>query len=248
MHWRAFIFSKTLLAFSLALVACISHAAENILVLNNTNDAPYTTAAGDGYLDIIAREAFRRCGLSLQLVKQPPERGLLNANSGQLDGDLTRIKGIEKLYPDLVMVPEKLIDWEFVAFANKPAMVTNWETIYASPVGHIIGWKIFEQMLQGAPAVTVAQDAEQLFTLLSLKRVNVILYEKWLGLAMAKQLGLNNMSHNMLPLQKREMFIYLHKRHQQYVPRLANALREMKQQGFYTQVYQTHLKPFINTD
>ena len=85
-----------LLALVVALGAAVASAAETPeLVLNNVNDAPFTTPQGDGFLDRVAREAFARAGRRVRLVALPPERGLRNVNEGIEDGDLTRIAGME---------------------------------------------------------------------------------------------------------------------------------------------------------
>ena len=110
---------------AMSLLACIltanaSDAAdEPTLVLSDPTEPPYTTKAGNGFFDVIAGEAFRRAGLRLRLVKLPAERGLINANDGIEDGDLSRISGLEKNYPNLVRVPEKMMDMDFVAFARQ---------------------------------------------------------------------------------------------------------------------------------
>src|SRR4030065_61214 len=134
-----------------------------VLVLNDTNDAPYTAPDGSGFLDAVAGEAFRRAGVKLRLVKLPAERALVNANLGIGDGDLTRIAGLETQYPNLVRVPEKLVDWTFAAFSKDTTLPARWETIRTRPVGHIKGWKIYEQQLAGAAHIVATEDAGQLF-------------------------------------------------------------------------------------
>ncbi|MBS1246592.1 MAG: hypothetical protein H6R47_791 [Proteobacteria bacterium] len=215
-----------------------------VLVLNDTNEPPFTTADHDGFLDIIAGEAFRRAGVELRLVKLPAERGLINANAGIEDGDMVRIAGLEKQYPNLVRVPEKLVDWEFAAFSKDATIPSNWKAIRQRPAGHIKGWKIYEQNLAGAEHVTTADDPEQLFRLLDLNRIDVALYERSLGMALAKQQGLKGVRPLAPILASREMFIYLHKRHVNLAPRLADALRAMKRDGFYRRVYNEKLKPY----
>jgi polar amino acid transport system substrate-binding protein len=215
-----------------------------VLVLNNTNKEPYTNETHDGYIDLIANEAFRRIGIKLSLIRQPPERGLLNANSGLIDGDLVRIKNMEAIYPNLVRVPEKVMDWEFAAFSKNPKLVSNWQAIYNNPVGHIKGWKIYEMKLAGAKTVTVADDAEQLFRLLLLDRVDTILFEKWLGLAIIKQLN-NGITLYNAPLETREMFIYLNNNHAALAPKLAIVLRQLKQEGFYQNAFDTRIAPYL---
>jgi len=219
-------------------------AEKPVLVLNDTNDPPFTTADHTGFLDVIASEAFRRVGAELRLVKLPPERGLINANAGIEDGDLTRIAGLEKQYPNLVRVPEKLVDWEFMAFSKNTSIASTWSVLRQHAIGHIKGWKIYEQNLATAGQVTTADDAEQLFRLLDLDRIEVALYERSLGTALVQQQGLKGVRLLAPPLATREMFIYLHRRHAALAPPLAEALRAMKRDGFYQRVYNEKLKPY----
>jgi polar amino acid transport system substrate-binding protein len=223
----------------------VTHAAERpVLVLNDTNDPPYTTPERDGFIDIIAGEAFRRVGVEMRLVKLPAERGLINANEGTEDGDLVRIAGLEKQYPNLVRVTEKAVDWEFAAFSRDASIPSSWPAIRQRSAGHIKGWKIYEQALAGAESVTTADDAGQLFRLLDLGRIEVALYERSFGIALVRQQGVIGVRPLSPPLAKREMFIYLHKRHAALAPRLAAALRAMKRDGFYQRVYNEKLKPY----
>ena len=220
--------------------------AENVttLVLNDTNDPPYTTVAGDGFVDVIVGEAFRRAGFRLKLIKLPPERGLVNANAGIEDGDLTRIAGLEKNYPNLVRVPEKLMDWHFVAFTRqaKPAEA-SWNSLEQLSVGHIKGWKIFEQNLRPSTQITTTDNPGQLFAMLDKDRIDVALYERWLGYALAKQMGMQKMRVVEPPLAVREMYIYLHKRHADKIPAIAAALRAIKAEGMYSRVCREKFAP-----
>jgi len=222
----------------LLLTAGLTRAAEApVLMINDTNEPPFTTADGQGFLDAVAGEAFRRAGVRLRLVKLPAERGLINANAGIEDGDLTRIAGLEVHYPNLVRVPEKLIDWEFAAFGRDAALPAHWETLRTHPVGHIRGWKIYEQKMAGAPHVVTAEDPAQLFRQLRLNRTEVALYERWQGLSLIRGHGWTDV-HLLAPqLARREMYLYLHKRHAALVPRLAAALRAIKAEGLYDRLY-----------
>lgn len=218
-----------------------------VLVLNDTNDAPYTAPDGSGFLDAVAGEAFRRAGVKLRLVKLPAERALVNANLGIGDGDLTRIAGLETQYPNLVRVPEKLVDWTFAAFSKDTTLPARWETIRAHPVGHIKGWKIYEQQLAGAAHIVATEDAGQLFRLLERDRIDVALFERWLGAALIRQQGIQGVRAIDPPLAKREMFIYLHKRHAALVPKLAAALSAIKSEGLYQRLYSEKVLSFMGS-
>jgi len=208
-----------------------------VLILNDTNEAPFTAPDGSGFLDAVAGEAFRRVGVTLRLERLPAERALVNANAGIGDGDLTRIAGLDTLYPNLVRVPEKLVDYTFTAFSKDVSFAASWETIRARPVGHIKGWKIYEQQFVGGDNVVQVEDAGQLFRLLDRNRIEVALYERWLGAALLWQMGIKDVRAVEPSLATREMFIYLHKRHAALVPKLVVALRAIKAEGLYQRLY-----------
>jgi len=223
----------------------VSHAAnEPMLVLSDTYETPYTTEANDGFLDRVIEEAFRRAGLRLKMIRVSPERALLNANSGIEDGVSARIAGLDKNYPNLVRIPEKVLDFPFVAFARQ-AKLTNatWESLAPVSVGHIQGWKIFEQSLKPGTSITIVDTAEQLFTMLEKNRIDVALYERWLGLALAKKMGIKDIRVVEPALADREMFIYLNKRHADKIPAITTALRSLKSDGTYTKLCHEKFAP-----
>ncbi len=234
---------------ALALTCNTSQAAnEPTLVLNDPNAAPFTTEARDGFLDIVAGEAFRRAGLRLELVRLPPERGLLLANAGIQDGDLHRIAGLEKNYPNLIRVPEKLGKTHFVAFVRQAKLSSaNWDTLQPLSVGHIRGWKIFEQNLKPATRITTAENPELLFTMLDKNRIDVALYNRWTGLALARKMGIEGLRVVEPSLAEREMFIYLHKKHADKVPAIVAALRAIKAEGLYTRVCHEKIAPLAKS-
>lgn len=236
--WRRCCSGLHTLALVSALFSTPATAADpKALVLSDTYETPYTTVDGDGFLDIIAGEAFRRAGLSMRFIRVPPERALLNANAGIEDGVSARIAGLEQSYPNLMPVPEQVLLFHFVAFTQRAELPkADWQTIAPLVVGHIRGWKIFEQNLTPQTRVTIVDSAEQLFDMLNRDRIDVALYERWLGLALAAKKGLGDVRIVEPPLAERPMFIYLHKRHVDAIPKLADALRAIKAEGLYTRV------------
>lgn len=234
----------------LALLACVLALPEGIaaepqvLVLNNGTDAPLTNPEGTGFLDVVATEAFRRVGLELRLVKLPAERALLLANSGSGDGDLLRPNGLEKPYPNLVRVPEKLFDLEFAAFSKDASIPGRIDAIRGRAVGIIRGWKTYELALAGAERAITVDNVDQLFRLLQLDRIEVAIYARRAGLAHLKNHGIKDVRVLEPSLEELEMFIYLHRRHTEQVPKLAAALRALKREGFYQRAYRERFLPY----
>lgn len=233
---------KTLFFVAVFLFPFSASAAKEI-TLNTTASAPLTTAELTGFLDTVAKEAFKRIGYSLSTVHLPAERGLKNANDGIEDGELARIKGLEKLYPNIVRVPEKIMDWEFTAFSYKKIPMTKgWKSLLPYSVSFINGWKILEKNVPKQTEVTKVRTTEQLFLMLLKKRADIILFERWSGLLYVKQ-HMPLVKIQTPPLATREMFIYLNKKHRKIIPGLTAALRQMKQDGRYQAIFNRILLP-----
>ncbi|MBT9568784.1 MAG: transporter substrate-binding domain-containing protein [Thiobacillus sp.] len=225
-----------ILGASMVGVAPSAHAAnEPTLVLNDANSAPFTNEAGTGLVDIVATEAFRRAGLKLKLVQLPAERALINANAGIEDGEISRVAGIEKAYPNLIPVPEKLVDHHFVAFTRDTSLKhASWDSLRPYSVGFIRGYKIVERNIPPGTQTLTANNAEQLMTMLDKGRVDIAIYRRWEGEALAQKMGLRNLRILEPSLAETGIYIYLHKKHSDKVPLIATALRNIRAEGLFT--------------
>lgn len=222
-----------LLVLALALPVC-AKGAEG-LVLSAANTAPRVRGDGTGFEDRIVSEACRRVGIPVRLVILPSERAMQNANQGIDDGNYVRIAGLERLYPNLIMVPEPVSEFLFTAFTKDPAImrVDGWNGLKPYHVGLINGWKIVEANTQGARSVQGVKNEEALFTLLEKGRVEVVVIDLYTGQEAVRSLGYQGVRALSPPLERRDMYIYLHRRHLGLAPRLAEALRAMKRDGTY---------------
>lgn len=232
---------KTVAAVLLALATAWSSQAQaqvwQPLTIGTTIAPPLSMPDGNGMLDRLQREAFLRINMGVRFVTLPSERSLAEANSGGIDGDNNRIAGIEKSYPSLIQVPESNMVYEFTAFALDPAVEVNgWESLGKYSVGYIQGWKILDENVKAAELTKVATP-QQLFALLKAKRVDVIIYERFGGDHFLRELDVQGARALQPPLAKREMYLYLNKKHGPIVEALANTLRGMKADGSYQAVF-----------
>ena len=205
---------------------------------------PLTAAAGQpGFLDALAEEMFGRVGLDVTLVVLPFERALINANAGTEDGDMFRAAGFEKDFPNLVVVPEKVLDLDFVAYTLRPdVQVRDWNELASYRVGYVTGWKILERNVKAAREITTVRAIDHLFPLLASGRIDVALITPWQGVRLGRPSGLALRALEP-PLARVPMFIYLHRRHEALVAPLTAALLELKRDGSWQRLYDRILKP-----
>lgn len=232
---------RTLAVGALCLLSLTATATEPLYLVTG-NAAPFTTERHDGFFDLIAAELSRRIGVRLQVSPyKSSARVLVNGNNGDDDGVIARVRGLEKQYPNLVIVPEKVFDNDFVACTLGEVFSTpGWSALDSRRVGFIRGWQIFQSNLAGQREVTRVGEARQLFEMLRQQRIDVALYERWQALWYARELGLPIRVMEP-PLAREEMFIYLHRKHTALVPRVAAALADMKRDGSYRRIFSATL-------
>lgn len=215
-----------------------------VLALATGSREPLVSAPGrPGFVEELAREALRRTGRALQVVQLPHERALANADAGIEDGDLFRAPGFEKDYPNLVQVPQPLMDQDFVGLTRRTDLqVRGWSDLAGLSVAFVTGNKIIERELQGHRDVTEVRNNELLIGLLASGRADVVVINRWVGLHVARRAGVSVRALEP-PLVRLPMYIYLHRRHESLAAPLAAALSEIRRDGTWQRLHELYLKP-----
>jgi polar amino acid transport system substrate-binding protein len=254
-HWVAGMLKQTVqrrralkrIGWACAVPGLALAAPPRLTLATGAREPLVSTPGHPGFAEEVAREACRRIGHELQVLVLPVERALANANAGVEDGDLYRATGFEAEYPNLLQVPEPLVEQDFVAFTRRPDVaLRDWSDLARYEVAYITGQTIIERHLPAAPNVLSVRDSQLLMGLLAKGRVDLVVHNRWVGLVDARRLGL---AVRVLepPLQRVPMFIYLHRRHQALVPQLAAALAQMRRDGSWQRLYDQILKPLVPT-
>ena len=227
----------------LLLSSCESAFATEDLVFNVTGQPPLNTVKNDGFMDEIVREALKRIGYNLIINRLPAERGLRSLNQGLIDGEMSRVKGIDKSYTNLLRVPEKIMSWDFVVFSKKGIELSQgWASLENKNVAFINGWKIVEKNIPDSSYITKTKNSKQLFTLLKKNRTDFIIYEHWGGHYVINMMGMKKVKIRQPALASKDMYIYIHKKHENLLPVLSKALSTMKKDGSYKKIFNKHLK------
>ncbi len=223
---------------------CVPTAhAQRLSMVTGAEPPISSSAEGDGFTERVGREMFRRIGVEIEASVTPAERALINVNAGIDDGDLMRIAGMEREYPNLVRIPEKVMDFEFVAFTLDPkTRIEGLGGLKPYAVAYATGWKFYERNVKDFADLTTVRSLGELFALLKSGRTQVALADRWQGLWAARRAGVRVFIVEP-PFARLEMFVYLNKRHAALVPRAAKALADMKADGTYARIVNATLRP-----
>jgi polar amino acid transport system substrate-binding protein len=217
------------------------------IIIGTSYSPPLSTQEDDGYFDLLLDEAFSRLGMSAETVMLPAGRSLKDADNGHLDGDVGRVRGIERVHPNLVMVPEPVLsERRFTAFSvGMDPEIHSWDDLSPYNVGYVRGWKIFEDNSGAAKSVVPVDDTEMLFQSLKKGRIDIALSAELDGLAMAKKLGIEGIRVLDEPLAAKKMYLYLHESRKDLIEPLAGALRALKNEGAVKEIRRRVSRKYI---
>jgi len=229
-HFRLFVITAI---FPLPLFFSSDLCARQGLTINTPGEAPYHYADQTGIIDLWLKEVFARIRQEVIVDWQPPERGLMNANIGIIDGDAGRIDGLSRRYPNLLQVPEVFMVADFLAFTkNFSFQQTGWESLRPYHVAIVRGHKLSEANVKGTQSLIRTGNAEALFRLLNSDRTDVAVCERRFGSLTAKRIN-PQIKGLEPPLASVNFYLYLHKKHEPLVPRVSHAIKAMKGDGTY---------------
>jgi polar amino acid transport system substrate-binding protein len=181
----------------------------------------------------IVHEAYHRLGIEVRGELLPNARALISADRGETDGDVIRIAGIEASYPNLVRVPEPVLNFETVAFTTGLTFeVAGWDSLRPYGICVFRGMKVAEQGTEGMNR-TMANDAGQVIEMLRAGRCDVAVLgpTSWIDI---DRLHAGPMRALEPPIATVPLFHYVNRRHADLAPRLAETLRRMREDGTVT--------------
>ncbi len=235
-----------LVAALTVLFAVLPLRAESELLITSAVFPPFTTEARDGFEDRLIPEIYRRAGYSVRIERLPTYRALIMVEEGQADGVTSHVMGITRNFRNLVQMSEPLFRRDFVAFTRDPDLkIRDWNSLEPYSVAIMNGWKILEWNIKRYQSLHKAKNAEQLFRLLDSGRVDVVVYARYSGLYLLDKLGIEGVRIADRPLATRDMALILNKRHADKLPKLDAALREIKRDGTWQEVYDETIGPLL---
>jgi len=218
----------------------VALGAQDRIVLSKPDAATVSEIAADRVLE----EAYGRLGITVAYQIYPARRALASANLGTTDGEQRRIAGLEKAYPNLIMVPVPIAYTQLAVFTKDPHLaVEGWESLKPYSIGILQGQKHVEFKTQGMNVEPV-KSTEQLFKKLESGRNKVVVSSQE-DQCHIQRLSLTGIS--MKPLERITLYHYLHKKHRELSSRLEAVLRQMEQEQVIELHYQNAVRDYLSS-
>ncbi|WP_319522664.1 hypothetical protein [uncultured Desulfosarcina sp.] len=139
---------KTILTISVFLISLLPIATSS-LSAKTVNLAGVCGETNDISSKVLI-EAYADIGYKVSITILPTERAIRESNMGRYDGEVMRIKGHEKNYPNLVMVPVPINRIEITVFTRDLEFeVTGWKDLGPYSIAYERGVKLIEYNTKG---------------------------------------------------------------------------------------------------
>ena len=180
----------------------------------------------------ILNTVYERLGYRMDVTPCTAKRSLDISNSGKVDGEVVRIGGMTQHYPNLIQVPEQLIETQAVVFGRPEwvKQVTRWQDLETYRVGILIGIKFAERAV-GHLNPYVAYEEADLFRMLTKGRLDLVVLTRLEGEHFKRTLGLPEWVCPSATLESLKAYHYLHRSNHALVAPVSQQIAKMRASG-----------------
>jgi polar amino acid transport system substrate-binding protein len=230
--------SKFLLAFALLLIViggCSSSQSEKLVLVTGADPGHPYLQKQVSYLT----EVLDSLGYELEVQRHQSAYCFELSNSGQVDGEMWRILGVDAEYQNLIRVPTGVWAHPELAFVKGNIELDGWKSLAPFRVAFRKGTKVVENNINGVVEDQVPLDTiEEAFQLLAKGAVDVVISDNIDGTLLLASDECRNSGIKLIekPIDDALLFSYLHKKHAALVPKMAKAISDTKRDGTYQEI------------
>lgn len=201
-------------------------AEPNQLTLAGTQGSVYAHPVRE-----VLTEAYGQMGIRFNVKFFPAERAFIQSSSGEVDGEVERIIGIDDRYPNLVRVPVPVGFFTGSVFTKGIKFpVTGWDSLKPYKIAVVKGIQFSDSPTARMNRIMVSEHS-QLFRMLDLERVDAAVTGTLTGLVTLQKTGIKNIEVLHPPISNFPLYHYLHKKNAQVIPELTIILEKMTEEG-----------------
>lgn len=218
--------------FIITIIFLYSFASYSLQMIVFSAGAPLSSYQGKIIVPKL-KKAFSKLGYSFGAKSYPSARSLIESNSGNVDGELHRVKYFHKVsnnkFPNLIRIDYKMVSiWLSVFSTNKDIEINSWKDLSKYKVAYYRGRKNVESIVSKfmhAKHVFETNDDTQAMRMLVRKRVDFVISESFDG---KRIINTNRDFKNIFEVKKMEetqIFSYIHKKHK---PLIKDLIKELE--------------------
>lgn len=176
--------------------------------------------------------AYEKIGISVKAKILPAKRALHHSSAGITDGEVQRVAGIRKDFPQLLQVPVEINTIEGIAFTcRKNITVDGWESLRNLKIGIRIGAHFAEKATKGMPHLYPRPTFKRLFDMLYSGGIDVVIASKQEIMRQTSNVKSACLKSHTPPLTALPLFHFLNEKHKVLIPQITEVLEGMYRSG-----------------
>ena len=201
---------------------------------------------------LVVDKLFKHIKQPISVERLPAKRARFYLKNGFKDGEVLRVFDYgEKNNTNVLRVPTPYYEVKTIAFVEKhnEIQINSVNDLYGHRIAKLRGHIHSSQTLQNAPKNQEIYDVEtmiQAFHMLRKNRVDIALLNSFDGRATLSKLNITDILPIQTTLAKRDLFIYLHRKHHHLVKALDETVMELKANGELERMIDQAEKAVIN--
>ena len=217
----------SLVFFSFFISSTYAYSAESF-TLGSVEETSYDTILKVTQKRV--EDVYRNIGINVKVKTYPGLRSLLEANIGNLDGEVSRIKGLESEYSNLIMLKPAIFTMEHLALTrNKNLVISKIADFKQYRTSTVLGIK-WQEELSKKIGSSVFRSNQKAIELLCADRLDIVigdrlpLEEILKSLPKEKREQLHFIS---IPIPNNFLYHYIHKRHKDLAPKIEQSIEKV---------------------
>ncbi|MBL4666318.1 MAG: transporter substrate-binding domain-containing protein, partial [Sneathiella sp.] len=192
-------------------------------------------------------EAYSRLGHKTEFYELPCRRSLIEANAGRFDGEVARIRGVTKIFENLIQIESPTIAIEGIAFTRgRDLPITTWKDLRGYVIGIVRGELYAEKGTAGLNP-TVVDSYDQLLSLVAVGQLDIGIairrdFEISENLAKFKDRGLQIIGE---PLFSAPLYHLVHRENRRLVTDLHKIFKKMWEGGDTQKIHKKTMKRIL---
>jgi ABC-type amino acid transport substrate-binding protein len=209
-----------------------AYAETSTLVIARIENIPDQYVGGE-----ILKVVYSSLNVNILFADMPAKRALIESSQGRVDGEVQRVLDVGNEYPSLIAAHPSINYIEpsvFIQTSKKeqfPTRIAGWDSIRNYRIGIVNGVGSSERGTAGMPHVFRINTLDTAMEMLAVDRLDIVVSDRFSGLVSIAKQNLTGISSLSPPLQKIEIYHFLHKKHSALLPKVEKVLAEMSQTG-----------------
>ena len=178
----------------------------------------------------LMRKVYQQAGYPTRFVTLSVARSENLLHSGDVDAELARAEGLDKISENMIKVPEPLMTVNIAAYTLRNDITSaSTENLDALRIGIRHGLTIDKRF--NPKNLTQVYRLDQLAQMLKHNRIDVAILSETSAFFSKHKFNLNNLRALAPELARFNVYHYIHKRHRNLIPQLSRRIRELKDDG-----------------